>query len=129
MSNETQAFIDSIDTDKEKELVSIGSSLKICLVAEGGVDIYPRLGYTSEWDTGAAHAVINESKSELQSYSDGQYLKHVYNKKCLLKSFVSHFLFFKIKKLDFPANKVRYSKPAFMNCKSACFSKFSESVP
>jgi len=91
MSNETQAFIDSIDTDKEKELVSIGSSLKICLVAEGGVDIYPRLGYTSEWDTGAAHAVINESKSELQSYSDGKYLKHVYNKKCLLNQwFVVH---------------------------------------
>jgi 3'(2'), 5'-bisphosphate nucleotidase len=50
MSDETQAFIDAIDTQKEKELISIGSSLKICLVAEGEADIYPRLGPTMEWD-------------------------------------------------------------------------------
>ena len=37
MSDETQAFIDAIDTNKEKELISIGSSLKICLVAENQV--------------------------------------------------------------------------------------------
>ncbi|WP_019625895.1 3'(2'),5'-bisphosphate nucleotidase CysQ [Thioalkalivibrio sp. ALJT] len=40
------------------ELVSMGSSLKLCLVAEGAADIYPRLGPTSEWDTAAAHAVV-----------------------------------------------------------------------
>jgi len=40
------------------ELVSIGSSLKLCLVAEGKADIYPRLGPTSEWDTAAAQAVV-----------------------------------------------------------------------
>jgi 3'(2'), 5'-bisphosphate nucleotidase len=40
------------------ELVSMGSSLKICLVAEGKADVYPRLGPTSEWDTAAAHAVV-----------------------------------------------------------------------
>jgi 3'(2'), 5'-bisphosphate nucleotidase len=39
-------------------LVSIGSSLKFCLVAEGAADVYPRLGPTSEWDTAAAHAVL-----------------------------------------------------------------------
>jgi len=38
--------------------VSIGSSLKFCLVAEGRADIYPRLGPTCEWDTGAGHAVL-----------------------------------------------------------------------
>lgn len=42
----------------EHQLTSIGSSLKICLVAEGKADIYPRLGPTSEWDTAAAHAVL-----------------------------------------------------------------------
>lgn len=42
----------------EHELVSMGSSLKICLVAEGRADVYPRLGPTSEWDTAAAHAVV-----------------------------------------------------------------------
>jgi len=84
MSNETQNFIDAIDTSKEKELISIGSSLKICLVAEGEADIYPRLGPTMEWDTGAAHAIINESQKNLQNYKNGKYSKHVYNKKNLL---------------------------------------------
>ena len=41
----------------ETELVAMGSSLKLCLVAEGEAHLYPRLGPTSEWDTGAAHAV------------------------------------------------------------------------
>lgn len=42
----------------EVELVSMGSSLKICLVAEGRADIYPRLAPTCEWDTAAAQAVL-----------------------------------------------------------------------
>lgn len=43
------------------ELVEIGSSLKICLVAEGKADLYPRFAPTSEWDTAAAHAVLLEA--------------------------------------------------------------------
>jgi 3'(2'), 5'-bisphosphate nucleotidase len=78
MSDDTQAFIDAIDTNKEKELISIGSSLKICLIAEGEADIYPRLGLTMEWDTGAAHAIIKESGKSIQSYTTPQFL---YNKK------------------------------------------------
>ena len=42
----------------DHELVSMGSSLKLCLVAEGKADIYPRLGPTSEWDTAAAQAIV-----------------------------------------------------------------------
>ncbi len=42
----------------EHTLVSMGSSLKFCLVAEGEADFYPRLGPTSEWDTAAAQAVV-----------------------------------------------------------------------
>ena len=41
----------------DTELVAMGSSLKLCLLAEGEAHLYPRLGPTSEWDTGAAHAV------------------------------------------------------------------------
>ena len=48
-------FLDRIGTH---EIVSMGSSLKLCLVAEGTADIYPRLGPTSEWDTAAAQAVV-----------------------------------------------------------------------
>jgi len=76
MSDDTQAFIDAIDTNKEKELISIGSSLKICLVAEGEADIYPRLGPTMEWDTGAAHAVVDESGGQLLDFGVNMPLKY-----------------------------------------------------
>jgi len=91
MSNETKEFIDSIKTSKEKELVSMGSSLKICLVAEGEAQIYPRLGPTMEWDTGAAHAIIIESGAKLKKYENNMYTSHEYNKPNLLNSwFVSY---------------------------------------
>lgn len=41
------------------ECISMGSSLKLCLVAEGAAHFYPRLGPTMEWDTAAAHAVVS----------------------------------------------------------------------
>ena len=47
------------------ELVSMGSSLKFCLLAEGKADFYPRLGPTSEWDTAAAHAVVNAAGGQI----------------------------------------------------------------
>ncbi len=87
MSDETQTFIDAIDTDKEKEIISIGSSLKICLVAEGEADIYPRLGPTMEWDTGAAHAVVREADKKIYSYEQievNNYTCIKYNKENLL---------------------------------------------
>lgn len=43
------------------EIIAIGSSLKFCLVAEGAVDIYPRFGLTSEWDTAAAQCIVEEA--------------------------------------------------------------------
>lgn len=43
------------------EMISMGSSLKFCLVAEGRADLYPRLGLTSEWDTAAAHCIVVEA--------------------------------------------------------------------
>jgi 3'(2'), 5'-bisphosphate nucleotidase len=49
----------------EHEMVSMGSSLKLCLVAEGAAHIYPRLGPTSEWDTAASHAVVNAAGGEV----------------------------------------------------------------
>lgn len=53
------AFIAGItEREGEPRVRSMGSSLKICLVAEGAADVYPRLGPTSEWDTAAAHAVV-----------------------------------------------------------------------
>ena len=53
------------------ETVSRGSSLKFCLVAEGTADVYPRLGPTSEWDTGAGHAVLLAAGGEVLSVEGG----------------------------------------------------------
>ena len=50
-----QHYLESLG---DYELVSMGSSLKFCLLAEGKADFYPRLGPTSEWDTAAAHAIV-----------------------------------------------------------------------
>jgi 3'(2'), 5'-bisphosphate nucleotidase len=47
------------------ELVSMGSSLKICALAEGTADWYPRLALTSEWDTAAAHAVLSNAGGKI----------------------------------------------------------------
>ncbi|MDI1300269.1 3'(2'),5'-bisphosphate nucleotidase CysQ [Methylotenera sp.] len=52
------------------ELISMGSSLKICLVAEGLADVYPRLGPTSEWDTAAAHCVLQEAGGDIVDMSN-----------------------------------------------------------
>ncbi len=58
-SHLTQSTVDYLcDAVGECDFVSIGSSLKFCIVAEGRADIYPRLSPTSEWDTAAGHAVL-----------------------------------------------------------------------
>jgi len=88
MSDETKQYIEDIETDKEKELVSIGSSLKICLVAEGQADIYPRLGPTMEWDTGAAHAIMLEAGMDVLIYDESASPQRLlYNKSNLLNPF------------------------------------------
>jgi 3'(2'), 5'-bisphosphate nucleotidase len=57
------------------ELVSMGSSLKFCLLAEGRADFYPRLGPTSEWDTAAAHAVVLAAGGQIVTL-DGEPLRY-----------------------------------------------------
>ena len=53
-----QSYIDKLG---DINLISMGSSLKSCLVAEGSIDLYPRLGLTSEWDTAAAQCIVEEA--------------------------------------------------------------------
>lgn len=55
----------------DHELVSMGSSLKFCLVAEGAADVYPRLGPTSLWDTAAAQCVVEQAGGRVIRF-DGQ---------------------------------------------------------
>lgn len=56
MNEETETFINAL---KEPTLVSAGSSLKFLLLANGQADVYPRFAPTMEWDTAAAHAIMN----------------------------------------------------------------------
>lgn len=64
---ETDAFLDNYDVG---ELISSGSSIKFCLVAEGKADLYPRFGPTMEWDTAAGHAVLNAAGGSV-THEDG----------------------------------------------------------
>ena len=65
-SAETDAFIRQAEQQHGKvELTSMGSALKICLVAEGAADVYPRYAPTMEWDTAAGHAICVEAGREL----------------------------------------------------------------
>ncbi|CAM3387578.1 3'(2'),5'-bisphosphate nucleotidase CysQ [Aequorivita lipolytica] len=57
LNEETKDFISEIEKQREVEIVSKGSSLKFCLVAEGLAHIYPRYAPTMEWDTAAGHAI------------------------------------------------------------------------
>ena len=56
------------------ELISIGSSLKFCFLAEGNADFYPRLGPTSEWDIAAGHVILEEAGGKLKSFDNTEIL-------------------------------------------------------
>lgn len=60
MSEETEAYVNGLRKEKgEIEIISAGSAIKLCLVAEGVADEYPRFAPTMEWDTCAGHAIAN----------------------------------------------------------------------
>ena len=82
LSSETQDFIDNLDS-KETEQISKGSSLKLCMVAEGVADIYPRLAPTMEWDTAAGHAIARAAGMEVYQ-ADKKDVPLQYNKENLL---------------------------------------------
>jgi 3'(2'), 5'-bisphosphate nucleotidase len=77
-------FLDKLG---EYELVSMGSSLKFCLLAEGKADFYPRLGPTSEWDTAAAHAVVLAAGGRVVTL-DGKPLRYNTKKSLLNPEFL-----------------------------------------
>lgn len=79
MNDLTIAFIDSLkDEYPDLEIVQRGSSLKICMVAAGDADIYPRFGPTMEWDTAAGHAVARAAGKNMVEVGTGNELE--YNK-------------------------------------------------
>jgi len=66
IGKQLEAFLNNVKkAHGNYQLLSMGSSLKMCLVAEGAADLYPRLWLTSEWDTAAAHCIVNEAGGKL----------------------------------------------------------------
>ena len=83
MSQETLDYVDDLkQKGKEVQIVSKGSSLKFCLVAEGKADVYPRFAPTMEWDTAAGQAICNAVGISVISKKTNKPL--LYNKEILL---------------------------------------------
>ncbi|HDZ41762.1 MAG TPA: 3'(2'),5'-bisphosphate nucleotidase [Bacteroidetes bacterium] len=83
MNEATENYIRARSATTGKTLlVSRGSSLKICLVAEGAATYYPRFGPTMEWDTAAGHAILRYAGKSMRRIDNGEELK--YNKENLL---------------------------------------------
>lgn len=76
----TMQYIEKVSKDNDIELVNIGSSLKICHIAEGLADIYPRFGPTMEWDTCAAHILLKEAGGQISKLNEEPL---TYNKRTL----------------------------------------------
>ena len=85
LNDDTKAFISEISKNKEVEIVSKGSSLKFCLVAEGKANIYPRYAPTMEWDTAAGQAICQAVGVKVIDNTTKESLK--YNKENLLNPY------------------------------------------
>ena len=84
-SVETEEFIAELSAKHgEIEMLSIGSSLKLCMVAEGKADVYPRYAPTMEWDTAAGHVIAKEAQKNVLDYITGEPM--LYNKENLLNN-------------------------------------------
>ena len=85
-SEEFTEFVKQLNQKHENvEFISSGSSLKLCLVAEGKADVYPRFGPTMEWDTAAGQAIVEQAKGTVMETESNEPLN--YNKSNLLNPF------------------------------------------
>ncbi|MGQ1787833.1 MULTISPECIES: 3'(2'),5'-bisphosphate nucleotidase CysQ [unclassified Saccharicrinis] len=83
LSRETEKFAELLENKYgESDFVSVGSSIKICKVAEGTADFYPRLGPTMEWDTAAGQAVAEAAGASFFNWKSKS--RFGYNRKELL---------------------------------------------
>lgn len=85
MSPETEAYINELKSKHhEVDMLSKGSSLKLCMVAEGSADSYPRFAPTMEWDTAAGQAIAVASGADVINWETKK--RMLYNKKNLLNT-------------------------------------------
>ena len=85
LNDATAEFISEIEKTNEVEIVSKGSSLKFCLVAEGQAHLYPRYAPTMEWDTAAGQAICQAAGVKVIDNTTQQPLR--YNKENLLNPY------------------------------------------
>ena len=86
LNTETESYIANLEQlGKKGSLISAGSSLKFCLLAEGKANIYPRFTPTMEWDTAAGHAICNAVGLKVMQADLNKELE--YNKENLLNPF------------------------------------------
>jgi 3'(2'), 5'-bisphosphate nucleotidase len=83
LNEETKKYISQF---KNFTLLQAGSSIKLCMIAEGSADIYPRLAPTSEWDTAAAQAIVEGAGGSVQDLKNNRF---IYQKDNILNS---HFI-------------------------------------
>ena len=84
LNKETKSFIELIKKNIKINLLQFGSSLKICKIAEGVADLYPRFGQTMEWDTCAAQLILEEAGGRVQELESNDLS---YNKPQLLNPY------------------------------------------
>lgn len=85
LSEETEAFVEGLKSHhKNLDFLSSGSSIKLCLVAEGSADVYPRFAPTMEWDTAAGQAICEIAGKKVLDYKTNKPL--LYNKEELLNN-------------------------------------------
>jgi len=79
LSSKTKRFIAALKAEvTEVEVQQRGSSLKLCLIAEGKAHLYPRIAPTMEWDTAAGHAILKEAGGEIYMYNPELTPSHYY---------------------------------------------------
>lgn len=75
-SHGSPRLAEALDAMGPHELIAAGSSIKLCLVADGSADVYPRLGPTSEWDIAAGQAVVEAAGGQVVELKSGQPLRY-----------------------------------------------------
>lgn len=85
-NEDTKLFVEKLEKTHGKiELINVGSSLKLCAIADGTADIYPRYAPTMEWDIAAGHAIVKAAGGKVIQAKSGEEV--VYNKENLLNPY------------------------------------------
>jgi 3'(2'), 5'-bisphosphate nucleotidase len=89
-SHASPGLVQALESLGPHELRSAGSSIKLCLVADGSADLYPRLGPTSEWDIAAGQAVVEAAGGQVVELTGGAPLRYNLRQQLLNPDFLAY---------------------------------------